>query len=89
MLARKSRKLSTVELTNKKFDQNLFFFVRLSKQFLRKVHVMKFERKVTQKHGIFFNPPPPPPKPSKKGRILDFLTTRFIAEKFFSNKMCG
>ena len=42
---------------------------------------------------VFLSPPPgrapPPPKPSKKGRILDFLTTRFIAENFFSNKTCG
>ena len=38
---------------------------------------------------LFFIPPPPPPNPQKKGRILDFLTTRFIAEKIFSNKTCG
>ena len=42
----------------------------------------------TDKLKIFFIPPPPRANP-QKGRILDFLTTRFIAEKCFSNKTCG
>ena len=37
----------------------------------------------------FFLSHPNPKKSSKKGKILEFLTTRFIAEKCFSNKTCG
>ena len=46
-------------------------------------------KKIFFQVDILFLSPKPKKIPEKRGGFWKFLTTRFIAEKFYSNKTCG
>jgi hypothetical protein len=68
------------------YNSKILIFTKLSEYY--KQHTQKSKSNIDEK--IFLCPPPPSrQKMVKKEAFFEFLTTRFILEKYFSNKTCG